>query len=583
MLGSVGAPDRASQVRGQHLNLTVGVAALIVVATFVAYAPALSGSYFGDDHQYILTNPTLRSAHGLWQIWFEPRATPQYYPMVFTTFWVEYHLWGAAPFGYHVTNVALHALSSLLLWAVLSRLRVPGAVFAAAVFALHPVHAESVAWITERKDTLCGTFYLLTVLAWLGWMRAPTWPRYTGALALFGAAMLSKTIACTLPVILLLVTWWQEPSRWRRALWPLVPFLAISLGLGMMTTWREHLGPKGDIVVRPLSLVERGLLAGRVLWFYAGKIVWPANFMRIYPRWEIDAHSPWQYAFPAAAIAVLVGLWAGRRRLGSGPLVAVLFFAITLGPVLGFAYFDMMRLSFVADHLQYLASIGLIALGAGIAARLARHRRTLAVGGVVLVMVLGLLTWREARLYTDAETLWRDTLAKNPQAMLAHNALGTILATQGKLDEAIEHFRAAARIDPHFNAAQSNWGTALDRLGRPEEALQHFEEVLRINPGDPVAHYNIGTILGRQGQVDAAIAHLEAALRRNPNDAPTHTNLGALLAKQGRLDAAIQHFREALRIDPQFAVAQTYLERTLAARNAARSDASGIAVPRPLR
>ena len=341
----------------------------LVAATVLAYQPVWHAGFIWDDDVYVTNNLTLRSVDGLRQIWCKLTATPQYYPLVHTSFWLEYHLWGLNPVGYHVVNVLLHALAAILLWRVLVRLQLPGAWLAAGIFALHPVAVESVAWVTERKNVLAAVFYFAAALAYLRGRRRERMAEsksgvslrwYFLAFALFVAALLSKTTACSLPAAMLLVIWWKRGRIAGRDVWPLLPFFAAGVALGLVTSWleRTHVGAQGPEWA--FSFPERCLIAGRAVWFYAGKLFWPANLTFIYPRWQINTGAWWQWIFPVAALAVVAVLWRLRRRIGRGPLVAVLFFGGTLLPALGFTNVYPMRYSFVADHFQYLASVGLI-------------------------------------------------------------------------------------------------------------------------------------------------------------------------------------------------------------------------------
>ena len=311
---------------------------LLIAATVFAYQPVWHAGFIWDDDFYVTNNPTLHDLGGLQRIWFEVGAVPQYYPMVHTTFWLEYHLWGLNPVGYHLINVLLHAITAILLWQVLLRLRVRGAWLAAIIFALHPVEVESVAWITERKNVLSAVFYFAAALAYLrfvaleepGGPNRLRWYWYLGALVLFMAALLSKTMTCSLPAALLLVSWWKKGRVQRGEILPLLPFFVVGVGLGLMTAWIEkyHVGAQG--AAWSLTFADRCLIAGRALWFYAGKLVWPAHLTFIYPRWKIEPEMWWQWLFPVAAVVVVAGLWLARRRIGKGPLVAVLFFAARL-------------------------------------------------------------------------------------------------------------------------------------------------------------------------------------------------------------------------------------------------------------
>jgi protein O-mannosyl-transferase len=570
---------------------------LLVVAGLVAYQPAWQAGFIWDDDFYVTGNATLRSLAGLGKIWFQPAASPQYYPLVFTTFWVEYHLWGLHPLGYHLLNVLLHTLNAVLLWRALRRLQVPGSWCAAALFALHPVMVESVAWVTERKNVLSGLFYLLALLAFLRFRPltngepapARNWRFYPLVLVLFLGALWSKTVTCSLPAALLLLLWWKRGRVERRDLLALAPLFLLGAALGLVTAWLEkhHVGASGADWT--LSLSQRCLLAGQALWFYAGKLIWPDPLTFIYPRWQIDGGAAWQYLFPLAALAVLLVLWLLRRRIGRGPLVAVLFFAGTLAPALGFFDVFPFRYSFVADHFQYLASIGLLALiagaGAAICGRAGQPGSVLGsvVAGIVF-LGLGTLTWRQAGIYQNAEILWRTTIAGNPGAFLAYHNLGSLLATRGRLDEARENYQKALALEPDLAAAHFDLGLLLVRLNRFDEAIEHYrkalelkpnyadagynlgvlfanqrqtnqamacyQKTLAINPRYADAAYNLGVLLAGQNQTDQAAGFYRKAVEANPNHIEAHYNLANLLAAQGRLEAAAAHYREAIRLQP---------------------------------
>jgi len=555
------------------------LAGLLVAMTLVAYRPVLDNGFIWDDDDYVIENPTLRSVDGLRRIWLDFGATPQYYPLVHSTFWVEYQLWQLDPAGYHLVNVLLHALAVVLLWRVLSLLAVPGAWLAAAIFAVHPVHVESVAWITERKNVLSGAFCLASLLAYLraagmgcgapGDRESTRW--YALSLLSFACALLSKTVTGSLPAVILLLQWWKRG----RIGWPdlrqLAPFFFLSLVFGVLTVQLEtqHVGAVGR--EWDLSFADRCLVAGRALWFYAAKLLWPAQLAFNYPRWDIDAASGSAFLFPAASLAVVVALWAARRRVGRGPLVAVLIFAGTLFPALGFFDVYPMRYSFVADHFQYLASLGLIGLfaaaAASLAGRLSGGRRALAaVCAAVLLLVLGGLTWRQTQVYRDLETLWRETLAVNPDSWLAHENLGAIVQERGELDEAIRHFKRSLEIEPHQHEAYNNLGNAMRARGELDEAVALIRRSLEVEPNYVLAHNSLGLALHDRGEHDAAARSFERALQIHPDLAAAHTNLGITLAAQGRLDAAARHHREALRIDPGLSQAHTNLALVLLER-----------------
>jgi tetratricopeptide (TPR) repeat protein len=552
-------------------------AVLIMLLTILAYLPALHCGFIWDDDDYVTGNPLLRSVDGLGKIWIEPSANPQYYPLVFTSLWVEYYLWKLQPFGYHLVNVLLHALNAVLLWRVLRQLKVPGAWWAAAIFALHPVTVESVAWVTERKNVLSGLFYLLAGLAYFRFRPLTDedgadkrdWRFYPLVLVLFLCALLSKTVTCSLPAVLLLLVWWKRGRIEKRDVLALAPLFVLGAVLGSVTASIEthQLHASGEEWA--LSFVQRCLVAGRALWFYAGKLLWPRQLAFIYPRWEIDASVAWQYSFPLAALVVLIVLWLLRSRIGKGPLVAALFFAGTLVPALGFFNVYPFLFSYVADHFQYLACIGPITLVAGACAAICqrtgprgRDLGTLAAAAVLLL--LGVSTWQQTHVYQDVETLWRDTLTKNPKAWLAHNNWGVVLAQKGKLQEAMEHYEQALRFKPNYADAYYNLGNSLSQAGRIEDAIGRYEQALRIYPDHAEAHNNLGLALDRAGRPQEAMEHWEQALRIKPHMAEAHYNLGNSLSQLNKLEDAIGHYEQALRFKPDYAEAHYNLGIALA-------------------
>ena len=595
---------------------TLLTAALIVCCTLLAYLPALEGDLLWDDAAHV-TRPDLRSLHGLWRIWSDLGATQQYYPLLHSAFWMEYKLWGDALLGYHLANVLLHAAAAILVMLIMRRLGLAGAWLGASIFALHPVCAESVAWIAEQKNTLSAVFYLSAALLYLHFDQTRRRSRYFLALALFILALLSKTVTDTLPAALLVVFWWRRGRLgWKRDVLPLLPWFALGAAAGIFTAWVERtlVGAQGAGFA--LTLVERFLVAGRAIWFYAGKLVWPANLMFFYPRWRVDSAEWWQYLYPLGALAALAALCLLARK-HRGPLAGALIFAGTLFPALGFFDIYPFLYSYVADHFQYIASLGIIvpvaswwADGASGSARppassrLPRPgtRRWAVAAACVALAALGALTWQQCGMYSDMETLFQQTIERNPTCWIAHYNLGVLIAgTPGRLSEAIQHYREAARLKPdyamaHYNLAlalsrtpdrlpeaieeyraalranpnsdmaHNNLGLALSKIpGRLPEAIEEYRAALRIAPDSAEAHNNLGiALLNTPGRVSEAIPHFQAALRRKPDSAEIHNNLGgALSLEPGRLSEAIEEYRTALRLQPDYPDARYNLEAAL--------------------
>jgi Flp pilus assembly protein TadD len=509
--------------------------------------------------------------HGLKMIW-SSLAVSRYYPLTLTSFWIQRRLWGLNPLPYHLVNVALHATNGILIFFLLRRLRARAAWLAATLWALHPVNVESVAWITELKNTQSGLFFFLSVWCFLRSEAGAARRRWYGLALLCGlAALLSKPSTVVLPLALLLCVWWERGS-WRRAdILRIAPFFILALGMSALTVIEQR-GPiqLAGTAEWNLGMAERFVMAGKAVWFYASKSLWPAQLTFVYPRWKLDAGSVWSW-LPLAGLAVggaLLWLWR-RQSWARAVWFGCGFFVLSLLPVLGFLDVFYFRFSCVADHFQYLACIGLISLavstGTAICERAGQRGRDWGMLAAAIVMLtLGLSTWRQARIYQDSETLWGDTLAKNPQCWMAHNNLGTVFLREGKVSDAIAHFDQALEIKPDDAEAHTNLGIALYQTGKREEAMEHFQQALRINPNKAEAHGNLGIALAQTGKIEEAIAHYERALRIKPDIAEVYSNLGNALARVGRVPEAIVQYEQALRIKPDIAEVHYNLGNALA-------------------
>jgi len=551
---------------------TLKPAAALLLITIVAYLPALRAGWIWDDNYYVTKNYNLHDVRGLKNIWtkfgLSKGGTPQYYPVTHTTFWVEHHLWGTSPAGYHAVNVLLHAANAILIWVILRKLQVPGAWVAAAVFAVHPVHVESVAWVTERKNTLSGLFYLAAVYVYLfhvawasrpsefsseessGGTPKPQWGWYALSLALFVCALLSKSVTASLPAAILLVIWWRRGRITLRDVTPLVPMFALGIAMGWLTSWMERTQVGAQGVEWHLSFLQRVLIAGRAVWFYAMKLIAPVQLAFIYPRWQVDPARRPQWLFPIAAFALVVVAWSMRKRWGRGPTVAILFFGGTLLPALGFVDLLPMRYSFVADHFQYLASIGLIALIC--AAGAIYLRGALKPAAVVVLAVLAALTFRQTFIYANLETLWRDTIAKNPTGWMPRNNLANLLMEQGKLDDAERELTVALAHYPDQPEVLLNLGAVAERRERKEEAFDLYQRSARQRESG-AALTNMGRLLFEAGRVDEAADLYRRAIEVEPTYARAHRLLGLALVQRDDVRGAAEAFRRATELDPSSA------------------------------
>ncbi len=574
--GEIAGRDKAGKLWTWLLGL------LLVLAVILVYQPAWHAGFIWDDDEYVTRNKLLTAPDGLWRIWFSLDSPSQYFPLTYTVFRFEYALWGLNPAGYHWINILLHAGNALLIWWLLRRLAVPGAWLAAAIWALHPVQVETVAWVTELKNVLMCFFFVLTLHAWIGFVEKESrrrWISYAIGLMLFALALSAKTTACTLPAALLLILWWQKRPITRTRVAQIVPFLALGLGMGLVTMWWErfHIGTHGQQFV--MGPMERILVASRGIWFYAGKLVWPVNLTFSYPRWNINPANPLAYIWLVASVGLGVAIWRVRRFAGRGAEVAVLFFAATLSPTLGFIMLYTFLYSFVADHYQYVACLGPIALATGgivTAISLLKSRPTwlkpVLCGG--FVGLLGILSWRQCGMYANTETLWRTTIARNPSSWLAHFDLAGALVEKGQLAEGITQYQGTLNINPDYAPAHLGLGIALSRAGYVDTAIAHYQQALEINPNYEDVHINLGNALFQTGNVDGAIVQFREVVKLNPHRAEAHNNLGTALAVKGSNDEATIEFREAVRLDPRNAEAWNNLGSILL--NQGRTDDAAV-------
>ena len=601
--------------------LAAGFALCALIA--VGYYPALWAGFIWDDAIWV-DDPAIRAWSGLWNIWFSPddiEREPHYWPMMYTMFWLEHKLWGFAPFGYHLVNVLLYMVNVLLLWRLLRLLAVPGAWAVAAVFAVHPMHVESVAWLIGRKDLLCGLFCMAATLCWIrsegaGDLRpdsgsapapkrpplspSPGWrwpfdsigvPRpglYLAALALLAAAMLSKTAAVTLPAAFLIVLWWKRGRVTWMDMSRIAPFFLVALGIAVADLLYYQAGREHSF---DYGFLDRVLIAARALWFYAGKLVWPTDLAVIYPLWDIDPGDPLAWGYLVAAVAVAAVLLRARRRLGRGAIAGAAFFALTLSPVLGFVNFGYMGHSLVADRYAYLAGIGVLAVLVGAAAlgagRLPNLFRTgLSVALVAVLAVCGKLTWDQAGIYRDeiaffshilslnpmggrtahenlaralifdsrpAEALAvsRVAIAKRPDSVEAHNALGVSLSALNRLDEAEMSFRRAAELDANDEKSRHNVAEIQSGRGHFEEAIDWYREALAIDPRFTVAHVGLGDALLRLDRYEEAIETYRRALEIEPERPPVHADIGEALYRLQRYDEAVESLARSVALEPE--------------------------------
>jgi tetratricopeptide (TPR) repeat protein len=559
------------------------LAACLIVAVLICYAPAMGAGFVWDDDLLVTENPLVQNSDSLPYIWASSAAT-DYTPLTTTTFWLQWRLWGDNAAGYHLVNILLHALSALLLWRVLARLAVPGAWLGALFFAIHPVNVASVAWIAELKNALSLPLYLGAIAAFLRFLESRKPGPYLVALAAAACALLAKGSTVILPGILFLCIWWRQQRISWRDLLALVPFGILSAGAAAATIHFQR--RVIDLGVAPLPMAARIARAGQAIWFYLGKDVWPVNLCAVYPKWALDG----SYLPLAAALLPGLGLWLARRRIGRGPFFAWACFVVALLPVLGIVDMTFLDQAYVADWWQQLALPAVVVL---VAANLALHwnrdpatGKRAGVGAVIAIILLflGVQTWSEASGYESMEIHCRRTLAENPHAWIAHNNLGGVLSAEGKLDEAAAEFQAALRLKPTDASAHSNLGVIDARQHHYDDAIAQYHAALNVedsaktwfNLGNslraerrnpeavdafshaidddarwPAPRYEKGTILLEMGQSAEAGHEAQTLVALDPAGISGHYLLARAAAAIGRFDAAVAESQTALDIARQ--------------------------------
>jgi protein O-mannosyl-transferase len=506
---------------------------LFIFITIVVYIPALfAGFIWDDDAAY--SNPLLSSANGLWKIWIVPQANfleLHYWPLVYTSFWFEHQLWGTNPIGYHLINILLHAFNAVLLWFILRKIKIPGAEFIALLFAVHPIHVESVAWVIERKDVLSGFCYLLSFWFYINIQNPQSIfriPKYYLSLLFFIFALLSKSITVSLPIAILLYVWWKNGRIRLTDLIPLLPFFVVAILIAYFDVAFVH--QRGSLAIIDITPWQRVYIAGKSLWFYLKKLGYPIDLITIYPQWKLTVNLITQLFYPVTFLGFLGLLYAGKKYYGRGAFAALTFFAVTLVPTLGFIVFSYMYHSYVADRFQYLASIGPITLFGAFGYRIytttpINWKPLLRMLGVLIIALLGFLTWKQAEHYDNNETLFHYTLTKNPNTWLAYNNLGLALAEKKQYEEAMQCYQKAFELKPDFVYAYNNLGLLLTKQGRYPEAIKYFQTAIHYSSSYAEAYVNLGVALVLQGKIEDAIRSFQKASALNPYNPEAKYNL----------------------------------------------------------
>jgi tetratricopeptide (TPR) repeat protein len=542
----------------------------LVLLVFAIYYPATRAGFVWDDDAYVTENRQLHDIGGLWRIW-STTETPQYYPLVFTTFWLEYQVWGLAPAGYHIVNILLHALNAFLIGCILVSLRVRGAWWVALLFALHPVHVESVAWITERKNVLSAFFYLLSFLGYLRFEAGARRAFYVASLLLFLCALLSKTVAASLPLALLLALYYLKGRLELRDGLRMLPFMGLAAAMGLLTVRLEEGMIDAVRAEFQFSWLQRALIACKALLFYPAKLIAPHPLIFNYERWDLEAGGAirfWPVVAVMALVALVFLLW---RRGERGIACAAGFFVITIAPALGAFNVYPFRYSFVADHFQYLASVGLLILLVQAGFWVKGRVSWFAIPAVVLLAVLAPLTWHQAGAYRDAETLWQDTIAKNPGSWLANSNLALIYLERNEAGPALGCFDRAIATNPGSVESHVGRGMAHARLGDFERALRDFDRAVELDPSYPQVYMQRGELYLKLGRYAEAVRDSTLVLQSNETHLPAYRTRALALIAMEQYDRAIADLSSAIELG---ANQEAYNDRGAAHMRAGRPESA---------
>ncbi len=534
--GKLGADSMAGSLnpRSGDWRTVLLPAALIVLAVVWIYSPVIRGDWLWDDKQLIKENATyIHDRAGLWRIWADPHGLPDYYPLLTSVEWLEWHLWHENVAGYHVVTIGLHVLGAFLLWRLLGKLGVRMAWLGALLFAIHPVQVESVAWMAELKNTLSLPPFLLAMMAYIDFDDAGKKSDYARAALWFIVAMLCKTTMVMFPFVILLYAWWKR-GHIRRADWAGSSlFLAISIVFGSVTFWfQQHHAFQGEEVAIG-GWLSRVALVGTATAFYLFNCVWPVGLLPIYAKWTVDPPSVLEFVIWPGLLAVVFVAWMRRTSWGRHVLLGLGFFLINLVPFVGLTTPYFMTFSWVVDHVLYLPLIGLAGLAAvGVGAAFDSARPFIRCGATVGVVgycvFLAAVAHGYAGQFVNQATLWTYMLKYNPDAWPAHNNLGNYLCDHGRVEEGIEHYEQAIRLNPRNAQLYESLGNGYVLLERYPEAIAQYQRAISIVPGYVDAHFNLGRAFALSKRYPEAIEQYELVVEMDPGNSLAHLNLGEL-------------------------------------------------------
>lgn len=533
---------------------------IILIFVLLAYLPAMQSGFVWDDDFHFIDNPYMTKSDGIKLIWSTPRA--MYYPLTSTTWWFLRQIFNLNPLPYHLINILLHAANAILIFFILNYLGISGAWFAAVLFGIHPVNVESVAWVTELKNTQSGFFYFLAILLFLKYFvvkkqkftkknTANSSLLYISSALFFIMAILSKTSTVMLPFVLLFLIWIKFKKLTFNVILSTIPFFVFSALASLWTIWEQKIHSGAEGVEWSLNIIEKLIISGKIIFFYIGKLIWPYPLMFIYPKWNINSHLITSYIPLLLLIIVLILTYIFRNKWAKSFFSALLYFIISLFPVLGFFNIYFMRYSYVADHFQYLGCISIICLFSVGFMKIIKIKNYKFYFGqtvaCIVLIILSYLTFNQCKIYNNIETLWLDTIAKNPQAWMAYTNLANFYRDNGKREEAIILYNKVIEKKPDYAEAYYNLGVLYYKIGKIEDALFYYKKSIEIKPTYKV-YNNLGIIYKEKNDISAAIDSFLVAIEIEPNEA-AYNNLATIYKSSGNVIKAVYCYKKALEIN----------------------------------
>jgi tetratricopeptide (TPR) repeat protein len=526
---------------------------LLFALSFLIYGFGVSREFQFDDFVYIGHNPLLRRPDAFHAVWFTSEAF-NYYPLFWSLLRVQYLLWGVHPLGYHLVNLLMHSVNAVLVWRVARAWRLPGAWWVAAIFAVHPVNVQTIAWAAEQKNTWSFFFMALSLLAFIRHVEEMRWLPYAFSLFAFAAALACKTSTVCLPVFLLFCYGFRPVQGRPQILLRLVPYFALGFAAGITTVWFEKHRVAAHSLVGSLSLWQRLEMSGAAFWFYLEKALVPVGLTPMYQGW-VDTNAATHTAIPGVLlVALLIACGVFRRRVGAPIALGIFYYALMLLPLLGVFDTNYFAYSLVADHWQYHALPGLIvAVVAALNAlaerwpKLSKHAN--AIGGVAVAGLAALASTHFAH-FEDARSLWVYVVERNPDAWMGWYNLGTIYSDSHKPEDAIAAYRQSLRIKPDYYRCRFNLANALAAAGQLAEADRAYLEAAKLADIDPDVHNNRAVTLMRLSREEDAVQEFTRALELQPEDISSHVNLIAIFLRRGQIDQATKHLEAARFLSP---------------------------------